>query len=276
MIGNETAHNDEVTSPSGYSPFGSTPRPRKRSIGGASFGPFIFPLIVVVTAIAGLLAATAATPVGLWVFLLVLGGWLISLCLHEFAHAATAFGGGDTSVRAKGYLTLNPMRYTNTAMTFVLPLVILAIGGIPLPGGAVLIETHRLRTRGWNSLVSLAGPATNLVLGIALAALAGSINNPLGYGLSFLALIQFVAAILNILPVPGLDGWGVIAPYLSPQTRAAVRPLQPWAPFALLIVLISVPQASGLLFDATYWLFELLGGNSYAAGIGSGLFKFWR
>ena len=96
---------------------------------------------------AGYAAASNASPLGVWIFVVVLAGWVITLCLHEFAHAATALAGGDTSVRASGYLTLNPFRYVNAAYSIVMPLIILVIGGIPLPGGSVLIENHRLRSR---------------------------------------------------------------------------------------------------------------------------------
>ena len=50
-----------------------------------------------------------------FVFLL----WLFSLCLHEFAHARVAFSGGDTTVKDKGYLTFNPIKYTNPMMSIV-------------------------------------------------------------------------------------------------------------------------------------------------------------
>ena len=55
------------------------------------------------------------------VVLLVLGGWAVSLCLHEFGHAAVAYRGGDLSVRDKGYLTLDIRRYTDLGLSFVLP-----------------------------------------------------------------------------------------------------------------------------------------------------------
>ena len=108
-------------------------------------------------------------PIGVWVFAVVLGGWVITLCLHEFAHAAVAYAGGDTSVRARGYLTLNPLRYTDLAYSVIIPILLLAVGGIPLPGGAVLVEPGRLRRRWYASLVSAAGPATNMVAGVVLA-----------------------------------------------------------------------------------------------------------
>lgn len=246
-------------------------KPSQRQLGG-----LIFPGIVAVTTGAAVATAKGANPIGLWVFITVLGGWLITLCLHEFGHAVTALGGGDTSVRQRGYLTLNPLRYTNAAMTFVIPLIILAVGGFPLPGGAVLIEHHRLRSRAWRSAVSAAGPLVNVVAGIALTLVASSITSPLTYALSFLALLQFTVAVLNFLPVPGLDGWGIVAPYLSPKTLAAVRPFAAWAPLVLIVILVSSPQVAQPLWDFSYWIFDLVGGSQRSAAIGSRLFHFWR
>ncbi len=135
-----------------------------------------------------------ADPIGVWVFAVVLGGWVITLCLHEFAHAAVSYLGGDTSVRARGYLTLNPLRYTDLAYSVIIPILLLAVGGIPLPGGAVLVEPGRLRRRWYASLVSAAGPATNMVAGVVLAVIgAGFTDRRSGAALSYLALLQFVA-----------------------------------------------------------------------------------
>ena len=101
-------------------------------------------------------------------FIIVLVGWVFSLCLHEFSHALVAYYGGDTTVREKGYLTFNPLKYTHPVYSLLLPLLFLVLGGIGLPGGAVYIETWRLRSRGWISAVSLAGPTANLLLAIVL------------------------------------------------------------------------------------------------------------
>ena len=91
-------------------------------------------------------------------FVVVLIGWIFSLCLHEFSHALVAYLGGDTTVKDKGYLTFNPLKYTHPVYSLLLPLLFLVLGGIGLPGGAVYIETWRLRSRTWMSAVSLAGP----------------------------------------------------------------------------------------------------------------------
>ncbi len=102
-------------------------------------------------------------------FLIVIVGWIFSLCLHEFSHALVAYYGGDTSVREKGYLTFNPLKYTHPVYSLLLPMVFLLLGGIGLPGGAVYIEKWRLRSKRWESAVSLAGPTANLVLAVILA-----------------------------------------------------------------------------------------------------------
>ena len=88
---------------------------------------------------------------GVVVFACAFLGWLISLCLHEWGHAATAWAGGDQSVEERGYLTLNPLRYANPMLSVVLPLLFLAMGGIGCPGGAVYVNTHKRRGPLWRA-----------------------------------------------------------------------------------------------------------------------------
>lgn len=239
-----------------------------------------FLVLVLVTVIGGVLAAVATTEAVLTtgIVLLVLGGWTVSLCLHEFGHAITAYRSGDRSVAAKGYLTLDIRRYADLGLSLLLPVVFLLIGGIPLPGGAVWIDQGAIRSRGARSLVSLAGPSTNLVIG-ALATLAVALlPMPVGLaaGLSTLALIQMLAFVLNILPVPGLDGFGVLEPFLSPDVRRLAARVRPWAPIALFALIIGVPGVSAALFGAGEALFGAVGGNAQLAGFGYGELFFWR
>ena len=238
-------------------------------------GSWIFPAVVVATTGAAVAAQSGTDPIGVWVFAVVLGGWLITLCLHEFAHAAVAYAGGDVSVKARGYLTLNPLRYTDLAYSIIIPILLLAVGGIPLPGGAVLVEPGRLRRRWYASLVSAAGPLTNMIAGVVLAIVAVGFNSALGAALSYLALLQFVAGILNLLPIPGFDGFGIIEPYLPRRLMERIRPLRPWIPLAVFAILFSVPSASSWLFDAGYQLLQTAGGSDYLAAVGSRLFRFW-
>ncbi|MSR75731.1 MAG: site-2 protease family protein [Planctomycetes bacterium] len=160
------------------------------------------------------------------VFISVLILWIISLCLHEYAHARVAYAGGDSSVVAKGYLTMNPLRYMHPFMSIILPLIILALGGVPLPGGAVYIDTSRIRSRAWLSGVAVAGPAANFAL-LLLCALpfALGLYHPLEETgtlwptIALFGYFQGASLLLNMLPIPGLDGYGVIEPWLPPALR---------------------------------------------------------
>src|SRR2546429_9536699 len=98
------------------------------------------------------------------VFLIVTVLWVFSVCLHEFGHAWAAYRGGDTTVKEKGYLTLNPIHYTHPVYSLVMPLVFLMLGGIGLPGGAVYITDQLLRSKAWRTAVSLAGPVCSVLL----------------------------------------------------------------------------------------------------------------
>ncbi|MGH3841497.1 MAG: site-2 protease family protein [Pseudonocardiaceae bacterium] len=239
----------------------------------------LFLLLVTVAVAGGALAALgtgAALTAGIVV--LVLGGWAVALCLHEFGHAVTAYRGGDRSVRAKGYLTLDIRRYTDPVMSLLMPLALLALGGIPLPGGAVWINQAALRSRAVAAAVSLAGPLTNLVLGAALTAVVatGGASDGLAKGLSCLALVQVLAFVLNILPVPGLDGFGILAPYLPPPARRLAGSMGWYAPLLLFVLIIGVPAVGNALFDASFAVFAAIGGNPLAAGQGFQELLFWR
>ncbi|WP_141280996.1 site-2 protease family protein [Pseudonocardia hydrocarbonoxydans] len=237
-------------------------------------------LVLLVVTVGGAVLTTSGTPALLTagIVLLVLGGWAVSLCLHEFGHAWVALRGGDRSVRDKGYLTLDIRRYTDPVLSFGLPVVFLLLGGIPLPGGAVWIEHGAIRSRAARSLVSLAGPAVNLVLGAALTIAVATVSMPVGLavGLSCLALIQVLAFVLNILPVPGLDGFGVLEPYLSAPARRLASRVRPWAPLALFVLLIGVPGVAAVFFDLAYAVFDAVGGDGRYAAAGYGELLFWR
>ena len=98
------------------------------------------------------------------VFPLVMIGFVIALCLHEFGHAIVAYHCGDHTVREKGYLTLDPLRYTDLQYSIVFPLLIMVLGGIGLPGAAVYINTLYLRRRIYGALVAAGGPLGTAVV----------------------------------------------------------------------------------------------------------------
>ncbi len=81
---------------------------------------------------------------------------------------------------------------------------------------------------------------------------------------------------LNILPIPGLDGWGAIEPFLPYEAQRFGAKARPWAPLVLFAVLIGFSQVSLLFFQAASWVFELIGGDPFAAYYGANTFTFWR
>ncbi|MFF4689036.1 site-2 protease family protein [Streptomyces sp. NPDC001307] len=240
----------------------------------------VFVGILAVTAVTGWATWTgyAARP-GVAVFLFVTAAWIVSLCLHEYAHARTALHSGDITVGAKGYLTLNPLKYTHALLSIVLPVLFVIMGGIGLPGGAVFIERGRIRGRWRHSLISAAGPLTNVLFAAVctapfwLHALDG-IPSDFRFALAFLALLQVTAAILNFLPVPGLDGYGVIEPWLSYKVK---RQVEPFAPFGLLFAfaLLWVPSINSAFFHMIDAILRGLGVSHQDTSYGWSLYRFW-
>ncbi|MDJ0346400.1 site-2 protease family protein [Streptomyces sp. H10-C2] len=216
---------------------------------------------------------------GFAVFLFVVSGWVVSLCLHEYAHARTALHSGDISIGAKGYLTLNPLKYTHALLSIVLPVLFVIMGGIGLPGGAVFIERGRIQGRWKHSVISAAGPLTNILFAIVLMlpfalGAVGSWPDNFLVAFAFLAMLQVTAAILNLLPVPGLDGYGIIEPWLSYDVR---RQVEPFAQFGLLAVFgcLWIPEVNRVFFDFVYTVMGWFDVPEGAISYGYTLFRFW-
>lgn len=216
------------------------------------------------------------------VFPLVFVGFVISLCVHEFGHAIVAYHCGDRTVRDKGYLTLDPLRYTDVQYSIIFPLLIMAFGGIGLPGGAVYVNTHLLRRRIYGSLVSAGGPlGTAVVLAVLMAVFAAvpqmAAMAPVLYAaLALLALLQLTALIFNLIPCPGLDGWGIIEPFLPQAVRRLGRRVAPFAILGLVAALLLVPGLSRWLWETVLAACALIGLDARAAFAGLRLFQFWR
>jgi len=165
-------------------------------------------------------------------------------------------------------LTLDPLRYTNLLMSIIFPVVFLLLGGIGLPGGAVYIDHSAIRSRAWDSLVSLAGPIGTLVcaLLISIPFLApghfGWITQTnVGFfaALAFLGFIEVVAVLLNLLPIPGLDGFGILRPWLPYSLQSLAIRYSQLAIIGVFIVLWNVRPASAALFGGALQITSALG-----------------
>jgi Zn-dependent protease len=239
----------------------------------------VFLALVAVTAAGGVVAWLAATQAGamahVGVFVFVVFGWLVTLCLHEFGHAFSAWRFGDQDAAVRGYLTLNPLKYSHPLLSLGLPVLFIALGGIGLPGGAVYVQTAYMTPR-QKTLVSLAGPAVNLAFAVLLLAATRLLYDPahpvFWAGVAFLGFLQVTAFLLNILPIPGLDGFGALEPHLSPETQRALAPAKQWG-FVLLLFLLFA--ASQWFFGLVLWLFHFSGVPTVLVSWGNGLTRFW-
>lgn len=150
---------------------------------------------------------------------------IFSVCCHEFVHAFTALALGDDTAASRGHLTLNPFKQMGLTSLLLLALFGIAWGKVP-------VDKTRLRGKHGYALVSAAGPLTNLVLsqvfGIlcVIIAIAGIDNRFAIAMLCYGASLNLLLTLLNMMPIPGLDGWSLIAdffPKLATEAGETVK-----------------------------------------------------
>jgi len=244
-----------------------------------SISPIALGLLAVWLGCGSALGLVTAPPAVL-TFVFVISGWILALSVHEFGHAWVAHLAGDTTVEGRGYLTLNPLKYTDPFMSIIIPVMVLAIGGIGFPGGAVYLRQDLMRSRLWRSAASLAGPAGTLAVFLLLAlVLAGMRALNLGgaavAAVSVLTFLQATALILNLAPIPGLDGYGVLRPFIPERLRNALIPLERFAALGFVIALLWLQPVSMVLFGLAGALCHLVGVAPAEVILGLKAFQFW-
>lgn len=174
---------------------------------------------------------------------------LLAVTLHEVAHGWAALALGDRTAAEQGRLSLNPLRHIDPVGTVIVPAVLAMLGGFifgwarPVP-----VNMHRLpNPRRDMALVALAGPGANFAMALAFAlllraSLADGDPGWLGEVAQAGLWINLVLMVLNLLPLPPLDGGRVLAGVLP---ESAARMLDRIEPFGLLILLGLL--ATGLL-----------------------------
>ena len=133
-------------------------------------------------------------------------------------------------------------------------------------------------TKAQRTTVSLAGPFANAVLGVVLlvvTALYADYEHAVFWGgMAFLGFLQVTALVLNLLPIPGLDGYGALEPHLSYELQRKIAPFKDWG-IIVLFVLLFVPALNAVFFGAVTGLVELTGVDRTLVGWGMGLTRFW-
>ena len=175
---------------------------------------------------------------------------LLAITLHEVAHGWVALLCGDATAKAQGRLSLNPLRHIDPIGTVLVPALMALLGGFifgwakPVP-----VNYGRLRQPKRDmALVALAGPLSNLLmaLGWALAALAGQALGGLPWlGVPLLAMgvvgvsVNVMLGVLNLVPIPPLDGSRVLAGMLPNRAGQIMAQIEPYGLIILVVLLMS-------------------------------------
>ena len=177
---------------------------------------------------------------------------LFAISIHESAHAWMADKFGDPTAKNQGRITLNPIAHIDLIGTIIFPLL-LAIAGAPVFGWAkpVMVNPYNLRDpRRANIYISAAGPGSNIIsafIGIVLflilkklgvlAGGAGSGIDILLFIFFFFIVINIYLAIFNLIPIPPLDGSGIIEGVLKGEALYNYQKIKPYGFIILLLII---------------------------------------
>ncbi len=185
-----------------------------------------------------------------------------SVVLHEVAHGAVALRFGDDTARRAGRLTLNPLAHIDPFGTVILPALLAFTTGAAF-GYAKPVPVNRARMRrprDHGLLVSLAGPATNVVLAVAAAGalrlVARDANPFLVETLLRFGVINVILAAFNLLPIPPLDGSALVERLLPRRLLPRWHTVRQYSMPVLLLLVLLVPGALGRVFGVAQrlWL----------------------
>ena len=178
---------------------------------------------------------------------------LLAITLHEVAHGWIALRCGDPTAKSLGRLSLNPLRHIDPVGTVLIPALLAIVGGFifgwakPVP-----VNYHRLRQPKRDmALVALAGPGANLIMALGWG-LVMAIGYHLQAGLAWLGEplmlmggagvnVNVMLGVLNLAPIPPLDGSRVLAGLLPDRVGEAMARMEPYG----LIILVAL-MALGL------------------------------
>jgi Zn-dependent protease len=199
---------------------------------------------------------------------------LFAITIHEAAHAWTALKLGDPTAASLGRASLNPLVHIDPIGTVIFPLLLI-IFKLPVFGWAkpVPYNPHNLRQPRKGGLwISFAGPISNILTAAAAVLVFQGLKlvtagvpessflvKPLvGLGtiLFVTALINVSLAVFNLIPVPPLDGSGVLAGLLSERAAAQYERLRPYGFFILIVLMYS--RIPSLIFSPILKVIERL------------------
>jgi len=173
---------------------------------------------------------------------------LLSLSIHEAAHAWAADKLGDPTARLLGRLTINPVAHIDPIGTLLLPGIAI-LTGLPIIGWAKPVPVsfqHLRHPRRDFMYIAAAGPISNVLQAVLIAGAAYLLfPSGLQQGFAGMLILQatflnLLLALFNLIPVPPLDGGNVIGGLLPERVASAYdRMIRPWGFLILYAVLLS-------------------------------------
>jgi Zn-dependent protease len=182
---------------------------------------------------------------------------LLSLTVHEAAHAWSADRLGDSTARRLGRVSFNPAVHVDPIGTIVFPLIALTTGA-PVFGWAKPVPVNPVNLRGnWKEkymAIAAAGPASNLVLAVVAALAARAVPSR---ALEEMIYINVLLAVFNMIPVPPLDGGNVLSGVLSGSAADAYDRVRPYG-FLILYGLLFSGMLTTIITPPTNFILSWL------------------
>jgi len=190
---------------------------------------------------------------------------IVSVVVHEVAHAWQARREGDDTAERLGRITLNPLPHLDPLGSVIIPLVLAISGGVVF-GWAKPVPVNPANYRNYvagDIRVSLAGIVSNLALaclatvaaGIVLQLTGGTgIARPLFQALDYMIFINLLLAFFNLIPIPPLDGSHVLAHLLPAEIAQKYRQLGQYGLVIVMAFVFLAPRALDFFLTPVYYL----------------------
>lgn len=188
---------------------------------------------------------------------------LFSIILHEIAHGTAAYMLGDPTAKLSGRLTLNPLKHLDWTGSVFLPLLLIIVKSPVLFGWAkpVPVNPFNFKDKRWGDLkVGIAGVAVNFLIAVSFSLLARFfyVSNSFLAVVYYVATINFILGIFNLLPIPPLDGSHVLFSLLGDRFNSFKIFMRQYGLFILIFLIF---LGLGWIFDLSSSLFYLISGR---------------